>query len=61
MKELRKSIKSWIDGKPGQEFSTGLYLKTVGYKFVTYINTWDETTVEKMDIDDFFDEYVPTN
>ena len=56
--QIRKSIKEWAEGLPGKEFSTGLVLDKIGWKYITYLNTWGTTTVEKMSIKEFYNQYV---
>jgi hypothetical protein len=55
--EKKQAIKDFVNSKPEGQFATGLYFKSVGNKYVTYISTWGATTIEKMDIDDFIEDY----
>jgi hypothetical protein len=52
--EKAKAIKKRFDG----QVSPGIYIKTIGRKYVTLLNTWGTTTIEKVDIDEFYDNYV---
>jgi hypothetical protein len=56
--EKKKMINDFIETKQDGQFSTGLFFRSVGNKFVHYYSTWDQTTEEKMDIDDFIENYV---
>ena len=55
--EKKQAIKDFVSAKPEGQFARGLYFKSVGNKYVTYISTWITTTTEKMDIDDFIENY----
>lgn len=56
-KEKKQEIIDKMQSIPEGEFSTGLFFKSVGSKYVHYISIWETTTEEKMDIDDFFENY----
>jgi hypothetical protein len=56
--EKKELIYDFISSKPEKQFSTGLFLISVGYKYVHYYSIWDNTTVEKVDIDDFINNYI---
>jgi hypothetical protein len=58
LKEKKQAIKDQMNSTPEGQFSTGLYFKSVGSKYVTYISTWNNTTTEKMDIDEFIENYI---
>lgn len=58
LKEMKQEIKNHMENIPGNEFSTGLIFQKIGYKYVTYLNIWDGTTVEKKEISEFYSEYI---
>jgi hypothetical protein len=58
LKEKREEIREKYNSIPEGQVSVGIYLKSVGSKFVTLLNTWDTTTIEKIDIDDFYENYM---
>lgn len=41
--EKRKEIKEYYAGIPKREVSPGIYLKTIGYKYLTLLSTWGNT------------------
>ena len=55
-KEKAAEIKAYYAGIPEKQVSAGVYLKSVGTKYVTLINTWGATTIKKVPIDDFYND-----
>jgi hypothetical protein len=53
VKEIRKCLKEKLEGIPNKEISAGVYVKTVGTKYLTIINTWETTTQEKIHLSEF--------
>jgi hypothetical protein len=53
--EMRKEIKEKYSAIPEKQISSGIYLHTIGRKYVTIINTWNRTKFEKIALDDFYD------
>lgn len=51
--EIRKELNSFINGLNGREISAGVYVKTIGYKYLTLVNTWGATTAEKIPLEYF--------
>ena len=41
---------------PQSQISPGIYLESVGYKYVTLLNIWGTTKIEKISIDQFYDD-----
>ena len=58
IKEIRQEIIGKYNAIPEQEVSTGVFIKTVGYKYVTLLNIWGTTSIEKVDIEEFYENYV---
>ena len=58
LQEKKELINDFIDSKPENQFSTGLFFRSVGNKYVHYYSIWDQTTEEKMDIDEFIYNYI---
>ena len=56
-KEMANVIKEKFAAIPEKQVSTGVYIKTTGYKYVTLIDTWGTTTLEKVGIEEFYNEY----
>jgi len=55
MEEKRKEIKELIAKKPGAEIAPGLYVKKVGRKWVSLLDTRDtQTTTERVSIEEFY-------
>ena len=57
-KKMRTEIQDWINGIPGKEYSPGMILRNVGYRWVTVINIWGTTTVYKISIEDFYNQQI---
>lgn len=55
--EMAKAIKEKFAAIPEKQVSTGVYIKTIGRKYVTLVNTWGNTTLEKVDIEEFYNEH----
>ena len=58
IKEIRQEIIEKYNAIPEQEVSTGVFIKTVGYKYVTLLNIWGTTSIEKVDIEEFYENYI---
>ena len=58
LKEMKKEIKAKYAAIPEKQISAGVYLHTIGRKFITILNTWGTTRLSKIDIEDFYQEYV---
>ena len=56
-KETRKQIKSYLAGIPEQQIATGIYVKSVGTKYVHIVNTWEPTSSYKITLKEFHTEY----
>jgi hypothetical protein len=57
LKEMKNEIKEKYYAVPERQISTGIYLEKVGRKYVTLLNTWNRTTVEKVEIEYFYNEH----
>jgi hypothetical protein len=57
IKEKKQEIIDKMESIPDGEFSTGLFFQSVGSKYVHYMSIWEETTNEKMEIDEFYENY----
>lgn len=56
-KEKRAKINDFIGTIPEAQIEVGQYVKTVGTKYVSIIDTWDTTTIERVTLDDFIRQY----
>jgi len=54
IKEMRQKIIQRYEGIPEKQVSPGVYIQTVGNKYVTLLNTWNATTIEQITIEDFY-------
>ncbi len=52
-REQRAEIKKHYESIPEQQVSPGVYLQTVGYKYITLLSTWDKTHEIKTCLDCF--------
>lgn len=57
-KEKKQQIIDFVESKPEKQFSTGLFFVSIGHKYVHYYSIWDKTTSEKMNIEDFYSNYI---
>ena len=60
MKTLRNQIIERLAAIPERQVSPGVYVKSIGYKYVHVINTWEKTRVEKMTLQEFAEYYMPS-
>jgi len=57
-KSMRTEIKETYAGVPSAEVYTGGYLKKVGTKFVTICDTWETTSLKKIPLVAFYNQYI---
>jgi hypothetical protein len=57
LKEMKQEIKEKYAAVADRQISTGVYLHTIGKKYVTVMNTWDGTRLQKIEIDDFYSDH----
>ena len=57
-KEKRQAIKDLVDMTPRGQFRPGLYIKTVGTKWVHVVSVCGKTSVTLESIDKFWFDYV---
>lgn len=55
-KQMKSEILDRYNSRPEKQISAGIYLKSVGNKYVTILNTWGTTRVEKIPIEDFYSD-----
>lgn len=58
-KELRRRINDYVDSLPGRMIVNKVYVKTVGYKYVTVIIIYDKCLEVKYDLAEFYNVYQP--
>ena len=58
LKEKAAEIKEKYSAIPDKQVSTGIYIHTIGRKYITLVNAWGKTTFEKVDIDEFYENYM---
>ena len=57
-KEMKQEIREKYRAIPEMQVSTGRYIHTIGNKFIIILNIWLGTKLEKVDINDFYNEYM---
>jgi hypothetical protein len=57
IKEMKKEIENKYEGVPDKQVYLGGFLKKVGRKYAHIVDTWEEVTIRKIPIEDFFDEF----
>ena len=55
--EMAKAIKEKFAAIPEKQVKTGIYIKTIGRKYVTLVNTWGITSLERIGIKEFYNEH----
>lgn len=51
---IRSKIKTYVTSLPGRELSPGMFVETVGYKWVTVGSCWDGQDGYKISLEEFF-------
>jgi hypothetical protein len=57
-KEKAAEIEEKYSAIPEKQVSAGIYIKSIGSKYVTLLNTWGTTKLEKVEIDEFYDNHI---
>ena len=55
---MKKEIEEYIATRPEWQVSPGRYVDKIGNKYVYILDCWHHTTIEKVPIEDFYQEYV---
>lgn len=58
LQEMKYEIAEKYSAIPEKQVSTGIYLKSVGKKYVTLLNTWERTRLDKIEITEFYQNYI---
>jgi hypothetical protein len=56
--EKAAEIEEKYSAIPEKQVSAGIYIKSIGSKYVTLLNTWGTTKLEKVEIDEFYDNHI---
>jgi len=54
--EMKREISRKYESVPERQVSPGIYIHTIGRKYITLLNTWDHTRFEHILIEDFYYE-----
>ena len=57
-KEMKSEIIEKYEAIPERQVSPGIYLRSVGSKYVTLLNTWGITHFDKVGIEEFYRNYI---
>ena len=57
-KEMAAKIEEKYAAIPEKQVSPGIYIKLVGRKYVTLLNTWGTTRIEQIELSEFYENYV---
>jgi hypothetical protein len=57
-REMAGAIKDHYSSVPEMQVSAGIYIHGVGRKYVTLLNTWESTRLERVDIETFYNNYI---
>lgn len=55
MRKMRKKLIDHFEAVPEAQIGPGLYVTKIGYKYVTYLNTWNGSTIDRISIDDLYE------
>ncbi len=56
-KQMKQAILAKNATSPEGQLSTGIYLKKIGSKYVTILDTWESTNTYRINIGDFYYQY----
>lgn len=56
MKSIRAKIKEYVSSLKERELSPGIFVETVGYKYVSVGSCWDYQDGYKISLQDFFED-----
>ena len=54
---MAQEIREKYNAMPEKQVSTGIYIKSIGTKYVTLVNTW-EHRLEKIPIEEFYEAHI---
>lgn len=57
-KKMKQEIFDKYEAIPEKQIATGLFLHCVGSKYVHILNIWENTTIDKMEISEFYENYM---
>jgi hypothetical protein len=58
IKEKAVEIKEKYSSVPEKQVSTGIYIHAIGRKYVTLLNTCGTTRLQKVEIDEFYENHI---
>jgi len=61
IKQIKQEIKDKYAAIPEAQIAPGMFLDTIGYKYITILDIHETTTKTKVEIVDFYDQYCVCN
>ena len=58
IKEVKEEIKNLKERTPEGQVRPGLFIKLIGRKYVHVLNIHDNATMDKINIDDFYNTFI---
>jgi len=58
LKEMKKEITEKYSEIPEMQVSPGIFIHTIGRKYITLLNIWGTTTLVKVDIEEFYCHFI---
>ena len=58
LKRKAAEIKEKYSAIPKKQVRAGIYIHTIGRKYITLLNTWGTGTLEKVEIDEFYENHM---
>lgn len=58
IKEAKKQILEKYESIPEMQITAGVYIHTIGNKYIHILNTWNGSEILKIKILDFYSDYI---
>ena len=58
IKQMANEIMLKYSGIPEMQVSPGVYIHSIGRKYVTLLNTWGTTHFVKVEIEEFYQNFI---
>ena len=55
---MREKIIEKYDNIPKKQIATGVFIKTIGIKYITLIDCWNAISIRQILIEDFYKEHI---
>jgi len=57
IKAMRKEIQDWVESSPDEQIAVGRFMQKIGTRYVYILDIWDEVSIEKVAIGEFYADH----